>query len=155
SESGERLFVGLSPIQAIKDTSLFEDEHAKVDIWHWKDDYLQPYQLVNQKKELSTSYQAVYNFTDNTLIHLADPKTDRISFGDSGDEEWALFTSDYGNRISTQWTYTSLQNIGLVSLLNGDTLQIARDFNGTATLSPDADYVLLFDREQTLWKSFS
>lgn len=155
SESGERLFVGLSPIPAIKDTSLFEDEHAKVDIWHWKDDYLQPYQLVNQKKELSKSYPAVYHFTDNTLIPLADPKTDRISFGDSGDEEWALFTSDYGNRISTQWTYTSLQNIGLVSLLNGDTLQIARDFNGTATLSPDADYVLLFDREQTLWKSFS
>lgn len=155
SDSGERLFVGLSPIPAIKDTSLFEDEHAKLDIWHWKDDYLQPYQLVNQKKERNKSYPAVYHFTNNKLISLANPKIDRISFGDSGDEEWALFTSDYGNRIETQWTYTSLQNIGLISLTNGDTLQIVKDFDGRATLSPNADYVLLFDREQALWKSFS
>lgn len=155
SESGKRLFVGLSPIPAVKDTSLFEDEHAKVDIWHWKDDYLQPHQLVNQKKELNKSYPAVYHFDDHTLIPLANLEIDRISFGDSGDEEWALFTSDYGNRIATQWTYTSLQNIGLISLISGDTLQIVKDFDGTATLSPDAKYVLLFDREKALWKSFS
>lgn len=155
SESGERLFVGLSPIPAIKDTSLFEDEHAKVDIWHWKDDYLQPYQLVNQKKEIDKSFPAVYHVNEDRLIPLADDRINQINFGDTGDEEWALYRSDYGHRIASQWDYTTLQNIGLISLLNGDTVQIVKDFKGSATLSPDARYVLLFNRENALWKSYS
>src|SRR5690606_6999161 len=47
SKNGEKLFFGIAPISRVKDTTLVDFEHAKVDIWGWQDDYLQPMQLVN------------------------------------------------------------------------------------------------------------
>ncbi|ULT24351.1 hypothetical protein KUH03_35950 [Sphingobacterium sp. E70] len=50
SKNGEKLFFGIAPIPRVKDTTLVDFEHAKVDVWGWQDDYLQPMQLVNLKK---------------------------------------------------------------------------------------------------------
>src|SRR5690606_2744229 len=55
SKNGEKLFFGVAPIPPVKDTTLVEFEHANVDIWHWKDDYLQPQQLVNAEREKKRS----------------------------------------------------------------------------------------------------
>jgi hypothetical protein len=41
SKSGKRLFFGMAPIQLPKDTTLVDFEMAKLDIWHYNDDYLQ------------------------------------------------------------------------------------------------------------------
>ncbi len=155
SESGKKLYLGISPIPEVPDTSLIEDDHAKVDIWHWEDDYIQPYQLVNRKKELEKSFPAVYDFNKESLMPLADEKADQVSFGDSGDGEWALVKSDYGNRIPSQWEYITRQNIGLISVETGDTLHIVDNFNGSAVLSPQANHVVLFDRDDGNWKSYS
>lgn len=53
SKNGEKLFFGIAPIPRVKDTTLVDFEHAKVDVWGWQDDYLQPMQLVNLKKDRS------------------------------------------------------------------------------------------------------
>ena len=51
SKSGSRLFLGTAPVKPIKDTSLVEIDLVKVDVWHYNDDYLQPYQLRNLDQE--------------------------------------------------------------------------------------------------------
>ena len=52
SRDGKKLFFGTAPLAALKDTSIVDFEVAKVDIWNYKDDYLQPMQLKNLDKEL-------------------------------------------------------------------------------------------------------
>src|SRR5690606_26030730 len=73
SKNGEKLFFGIAPIPRVKDTTLVEFEHAKVDIWHWKDDYLQSQQLANLKREQNRSYLAVtYPKQGRKVVPLAD-----------------------------------------------------------------------------------
>ncbi|MFN5134700.1 MAG: S9 family peptidase, partial [Chitinophagaceae bacterium] len=45
SKNGERLFFGLAPIRKPKDTTLDEFDTARLDIWHYNEDYLQTQQL--------------------------------------------------------------------------------------------------------------
>ncbi len=52
----------------LKDTTLVEFEHAKLDIWGYKDDYLQPMQLKNADKDAKKSYLTVID------IFNSDPK---------------------------------------------------------------------------------
>ncbi|HTG55880.1 MAG TPA: hypothetical protein VL943_06410, partial [Niabella sp.] len=62
SRSGERLQFATGPARLPKDTGLVDIDKVNVDIWNYKDDYLQPYQLQNQKREREKSYVAVYDF---------------------------------------------------------------------------------------------
>ncbi|MFC7668360.1 hypothetical protein ACFQT0_13970 [Hymenobacter humi] len=69
SDNGEKLFFGTAPDPIPQDTTLVEFEHAKLDIWNYKDDYLQPMQLKNLKKDLQRNYLAViYPKQDNKFI---------------------------------------------------------------------------------------
>ena len=59
SENGEKLFFGTAPDIIPQDTTLVDFETAKLDVWNYKDDYLQPMQLKNLKKDLQRNYLAV------------------------------------------------------------------------------------------------
>ncbi|MFD2554892.1 S9 family peptidase [Sphingobacterium tabacisoli] len=152
-ESSKRLFFGLAPIPAVKDTTLVDFENAKVDIWHWKDDYLMTQQLVNLKKDMSKSYDAVYNLETNQLIALTDDTFDRTAYTDAATQEWILATSSLGNRIAYQWQAFQLQQIYAISTRTGERKSIKSDWQGQAFLSPDANYIVLFDETEGNWYS--
>src|SRR5215203_5903765 len=56
SKTGNRLLFGTAPIQPPKDTSLVEIELVKLDIWNYKDDYLQTAQLNRLNNDLKRNY---------------------------------------------------------------------------------------------------
>jgi hypothetical protein len=58
-----------------------------VDIWNYKDDYLQPQQLKNLQRELKRSYQAVIRPADGTkkLVQLGDKGIREIMVSDNND----------------------------------------------------------------------
>lgn len=152
--NSNKLFFGLAPIPPIKDTTLVDFEHAKVDIWHWKDDYLMTQQLVNLKRDLSKNYDAVYDLKTNKLIPLIDDTFDRTSYTDAATQEWILATSSLGNRIEYQWQAFQLQQIYVISTHTGERKLIKSKWNGQAYLSPDAQYVLLFHENEGNWYSY-
>jgi hypothetical protein len=61
SNDGKRLFFGIAPIKKPKDTTLVDFENAKLDIWGYKDDYLQPMQLKNADREGKRSFLTTIN----------------------------------------------------------------------------------------------
>ena len=153
SANGNLLYLGLAPIPAVKDTTLVEFENAKVDIWHWQDDYLMPQQLVNLRRELSRSYDAVYNLKNNTLLPLIDDSFARTSSTDSANEEWIMATVSK-NKIESQWTGYQPQDIYLISTIDGNKKLIKSDWIGQSILSPDAKHILLFNYEDENWYSY-
>lgn len=155
SENGKKLYFGISPTPVTKDTTLIDFDHAKVDIWHWKDDYLQTQQLVNLKQEQEKSFPAVLHLQSRNIIALADEKSNNISFTDNANEEWALLRSDYGRRLSGQWEGYTRADYSLISTETGIVRDVIENFNGQAYLSPKANYVLLFDRDNGSWLSFN
>lgn len=156
SKSGKRLFFGLAPIPRVKDTTLVEFEHAKVDIWHWQDDYLQPMQLVNLKRDLSRNYTAMINLASNrNVIPLSDETFNRISLTGDADNEWAMATSDKEYRIETQWEGGMRSDIYAISTLTGKNKLVTKSNSGYASLSPNGDYIVYFNRSNGNWYSFN
>lgn len=152
--SGQNIFFGLAPIPAIKDTSLVDFETAKVDIWHWKDETLMTQQLVNVKRDLAKNYLTTFDIKTNTLLPLLNETFNRFSFGETGDEQWLLATSNIGRTIETQWQMYSSQDIYLISTKTGEQKLIKKDWNGQATLAPDAKTILFYNNESQNWFAY-
>jgi len=155
SKNGEKLFFGIAPIPRVKDTTLVDFEHAKVDVWNWQDDYLQPMQLVNLKKDLAKNFLAVtYPKYNRTIIPLTDQTFNSASTTPDGNEEYILARTDFGKRIASQWEGSTRDDIYLVSTKTGNKELILSNFSGNAILSPDAKYVVYFDQDKGTWNSY-
>lgn len=155
SKNGEKLFFGIAPIPRIKDTTLVDFEHAKVDVWNWQDDYLQPMQLVNLKKDLAKNFLAVtYPRYNRNIIPLTDQTFNSASTTPDGNEEFILARTDFGKRIESQWEGRTRGDIYLISTKTGNKELILSNFSGNAVLSPDAKYIVYFDQDKGTWNSY-
>jgi len=155
SKNGDKLFFGIAPIPPVKDTTLVEFEHAKVDIWHWQDDYLQTQQLVNLKREQGRSYLAViYPKHGRKVIPLADEELPETQLTEDADNEFVLATTDVGRRIETQWRTGAFEDFYLVSTVDGTRRKIAENIRGTVSLSPTGKYAVWFNRSDSSWYSY-
>ena len=154
SKNGEKLFFGLAPIPRVKDTTLVAFEHANVDIWHWKDDYLQPQQLVNLAREQKRSYLAViYPRRQSGVLPLADESIPDVRLTEDADNVYAVGITDVGRRIETQWQIGAFQDIFALSTVDGSKQQVADDIRGPISLSPTGRYILWFSRADSSWYS--
>ncbi|WP_394675680.1 prolyl oligopeptidase family serine peptidase [uncultured Sphingobacterium sp.] len=155
SKNGEKLFFGIAPIPRVKDTTLVDFEHAKVDVWNWQDDYLQPMQLVNLKKDLARNFLAVtYPKFNRNIIPLTDQTFNSTALTPDGNEEYILARTDFGKRIASQWEGSTRDDIYLVSTKTGNKELILSNFSGNAILSPDAKYIVYFDQDKGTWNSY-
>ena len=103
SKDGKKLFFGTAPITPAKDTTLVDFELARLDVWHYNDDYLQPMQLKNLSNELKRSYLAVMKPNDDKIVQLGADDAENITLVDEGNADWVLAESNKGNRIASQW----------------------------------------------------
>ena len=157
SKNGEKLYFGTAPLQAAKDTNLVDFEVAKVDVWNYKDDYLQPMQLKNLEKDLKKSYLAVIYPKESLkkVIQLGDVKLQTVDTGDEGDAEYAMASTDLGNRVELQWTGDTFQDIYIISTADGSRVKIASNIRGVAGISPKGNYVTWYNRKDRNWYSYS
>jgi dipeptidyl aminopeptidase/acylaminoacyl peptidase len=156
SRDGNRLFFGIAPIRKPKDTTLIDFENAKVDIWGYKDDYLQPMQLKNAERELKRSYLTtidIYN-ADPKIVPLTDSKLPDATIVNEGNAGFVLASTDFGNRIPSQWTGGSIRDYYLVDVKNGSRKKIIESLDGNASPSPDGNYIVYYDKKTMIWKTY-
>ncbi|HXB19893.1 MAG TPA: hypothetical protein VNV88_00860, partial [Candidatus Solibacter sp.] len=95
SRDGKRIFFGCAPPappEKDADKSLPDDEKVAVDLWHWKDDYIQPMQKVRAEVEKTRTFRAVYHIPEKTVVQLADRTMPEIVHSEDG--QWALGGDD-------------------------------------------------------------
>lgn len=157
SKDGGRLFFGTAPIPTPKDTTIVEFEVAKIDIWNYKDDELQPMQLANLSRTLKQSYLAMISPTNpSKMIQLGDEKMENVILANEGLGNYALGTSDYGNKIAQQWQGFTLESAYLISMADGSRKLINE--NGEVAryaLSPKGNYMIWFDKINQNYYSYS
>lgn len=151
SESGARVFFGsaLAPEPEPEDETP-EDERVVVDIWNWKDPYLQPMQLLQADDERNRSYQAMVDLATGTVVQLADETMPTVSVAQDGDGDRALGTSDlpYRQLISWDGRYADLYS---VDVAGGTKHLVAEMVRGRSALSPDGKYTYWFDGYELAW----
>ncbi|WP_285057750.1 S9 family peptidase [Pedobacter ginsengisoli] len=157
NKEGTKLFFGIAPVKKAKDTTLIDFEHAKLDIWGYKDDYLQPMQLKNADQESKRSYLTaieIFN-SDIRIAPLTDAKLPDASLIDEGNSNFVLASTDYGNRVQTQWSGSAIRDYYLIDTKTGARKKIITGLSGIAAPSPSGKYVLYFDKKTAGWFSYN
>ncbi len=145
SRDGKKLFFGTAPIKPAKDTSLVDFELARLDIWHYTDDYLQPQQLKQLDIELKRSYLAVMKPGDDRMVQLVNEDDDRVALVDEGNADWVLAQSNKGNRVEGQWMGRTKNTGYIISTVDGKRKVIMQNALVNFSASPGGKYVFWFD----------
>ncbi|MBO9631703.1 MAG: S9 family peptidase, partial [Chitinophagaceae bacterium] len=149
SKDGQKLFFGLMPVRKPKDTSLVDFETARLDIWNYKDDYLQPQQLVSLGAELRKSYLAVLNGPDaGNVVQLGAEDAENVSSVNEGNADYVLAFSSKGSRVASQWQGFSYYNAFLISTADGSRKTIINKKRGGFSASAAGKFIAWYDPEK-------
>ncbi len=151
SKNGKKLYFGLATVRQPKDTTLPYFETAGLDVWNYKDDYIQPEQLVKLNNELKRSYLAVINDTDGKIIALADDNCEKVTLSDEGNGLYALGSSTKGYRVELQWDRGGKENLYAVNTNDGSRKLIQEKVTALDTISPQSKFLLWYDWKQRNW----
>lgn len=145
SRDGKKLFFGTAPITPAKDTTLVDFELARLDVWHYNDDYLQPQQLKNLSNEQKRSYTAVMKPGDNKIVQLGAEDAENITLADEGNADWVLAESSKGNRIASQWEGRIKTTAYAISTADGSRRLIKAASLANFNPSPAGKYVYWYE----------
>ncbi|HEX2606471.1 MAG TPA: prolyl oligopeptidase family serine peptidase [Flavisolibacter sp.] len=147
SKSGKRLLFGTSYLQPPKDTSLIDIDLVKVDIWNYKDDYLQTQQLFQLPSETKRSYQAVYDFANDRILQVGYRELPTVIPTDEGDGKWFFAITDTGRRVESQWSGATRKDVYAVDLRSGKRTLVKKNHDGQIYPSSTGAYVVLYDNK--------
>ena len=124
-------------------TASANDDKVLADLWHWKDDYIQPMQKVRAAQERIRTYRAVYHIAERKLVQLADPTLPVAQPSDNG--KLAIGSDDrkYRSMVDYDGTYADLY---LVDTLTNQRTPLIEKFRGNAVWSPKQNYALAFKK---------
>lgn len=145
SKDGKKIFFGTAPIKAPKDTTLVDFELARLDVWHYNDDYLQPQQLKQLDAELKRSYLAVMKPGDDRILQLGAADAEQVSLVDEGNADWVLAETDKGNRVEGQWKGRTKSTAYAISTVDGKRRMIQSNSLSNFSASPKGKYVYWYD----------
>ena len=153
SLDGSHLFLGAAPPpepERSPDEETPADEKVLVDLWHWKDDYVQPIQRIRAEQERTKSYRATYLIKERKFVQLADESMETIS--PSNDGRYAIGSDNRAYRITNDYD-PGLTDYYLVNTADGARKLVGQKQRFGVALSPGARYAIYFDGKD--WNSYS
>lgn len=154
SKDGSKLYFGIAatPKQQPKD-SLLKSEKYSVDIWNYKDKYLQPQQKLSSFKEKRRTYLCVYHFDMDVVVPLENQSMKNVSTIHHGNSHTALGSNfeKYGRETSWDGWYADYY---IVNTLDGSKDEFLTHFGGRVSLSSDGAYALYYKPTDSSWWTY-
>lgn len=150
SQDGQRVFFGTAPPPRVEAAATPAEDRVEMDLWHWKDDYIQPMQKVRATSEKTRTFRAVYNLPTHAMFQLADQTMSEITPNESG--RWALGGDDREYRSMAEYD-ERFSDSYLVDTATGSRKLLSKKHIGRVTWSPDGRYALLFNGKD--WSTIS
>jgi dipeptidyl aminopeptidase/acylaminoacyl peptidase len=145
SKDGTRVFFAVAPPAAEKKedpAAPADDEKAVVDLWSYKDDYVQPIQKVRAERDRNRTYTAVYLIPEKKVVQLADTQLGEVTPSES--PQFVLGTDDRAYRAMADYD-ERYSDAYVVDAVTGQRTQIATKARGNMTWSPNGKHLLSFD----------
>ncbi len=153
STDGERLFLGIKPDSEIvkpeeeeKDSvsRLFDTEailaDRTVDVWHWKDPFINPNQKKRWERVRDRTYTGVYYPAGDRYVKLADPEMPELRVSDG---PLLLGASWVPYAIEFTWDEMKMDYY-LVDPATGERKKVLEAQKHSPNLSPDGKYLVYF-----------
>ena len=152
SKDGAHIFFGTAPkpppAKAADDTPA--DEKVSVDLWSWKDDYIQPMQKVRANVERSRSYRCAYTVADKHVTQLADLSMPEAIPSEDG--RYALGTDDRPYRREQEYD-ERYEDVYITDVATGARKLAVKKSSGRLAWSPDSKYVVFYNGKDWLTAS--
>jgi dipeptidyl aminopeptidase/acylaminoacyl peptidase len=117
-----------------------------VDIWHWKDDPIQPRQKVEyDRSDKDFSYLFAWDLEDNSIVRIIDDEIEDPSLTSNGN--YVTVRSENGYKPQFRERYFDHY---LVNPKNGDKELLMEKFTSLYGSSPDGRYMLYF-KDKNWW----
>lgn len=157
SEDGLKLALGTAKIpEEKKDTPVApataQTERVELDLWHWKDEQVQPMQKIREGRgegNRNRAFSAVYFFDTKQFRQLSDENV-TVTVPDFGD--WSVASNDKPYRHLTGYGPT-LNDHALVNIRTGETKPLLAAHEGFLAPSPKGRYRATFDGKDWLCMS--
>ena len=140
SRDGGRLFFPTAPERSLPAKE--EGEKANYDLWHWKDEVVQPMQKMRVGVDRNRSYRAVLHIADLSVLQLANLDLPEITPNESG--QYAFGADDRAYRSMVEYD-TRYADQYLVNTITGERKLLGKKRNGNYSWSPDGKYGIRFD----------
>jgi dipeptidyl aminopeptidase/acylaminoacyl peptidase len=144
SHDGKHLFFGVAPPdppEADPAAEPLADEKVNVDLWHYKDEHIQPMQKIRAQQDRNRTYRAIYHIPEKKIVQLADftmreatPSEDGLWAFGADDREYAAAEEYDGN----------YNDFYIINTLTGERRKIFTKQNGNLSWSPDGKHLLYF-----------
>ena len=150
ARSGDRLLVPLArapkPAPEKKEETP-AGEKVNLDLWHYRDDLIQPMQRIRANQERNRTYRGVYHFDTAAFTPVASPEMPGMSADDSGLRAFGLDDRAYRRSIDYDTTYA---DIYVVDTRTGARRKAIEKLRGSSlvspvTFSPDGQWGLFFN----------
>lgn len=152
SDDGTKVFFHISPKPLLEDTTLLEEEKISVEVWNWKDTYLQTQQEVEKEKAGKMGYLAVYHPDNSSFVPLSDANLNQVKLtSDKNSESALLYTNlPYGQLITWEG-FPRYYDIYSVDLETGNRDLVATKVKGEPDISPEGEYIYWYEVSDTAW----
>ena len=155
SDDGGRLFFGTAPrSEPEPDEAPLERDAVRLDVWNWKDPYLQPMQLVQADGERERSYLAVALRGRDGVAQLASPDMPDVARTRDGESDFLLGSTDVPYRQELSWD-GRYRDAYAVDVGTGERRRLAERVRGGrgVSLSPGGAYGYWWDDGDRDWKA--
>ena len=153
SKDGTRLFFPCAPPMPEKKDDAADaasDDKAVVDLWSYKDDYIQPIQKVRAERDRNRTFTAAYLIPEHKLVQLADVAMETVTPSES--KQWVLGTDDREYRTMADYDERYSDSY-VIDATTGTRTLIDKKHLGGVTWSPSGRYLLTFDGKD--WQTIS
>ncbi len=149
SKGGQRIFFGTAPVVSPASNKaenpadqLLDDERVSVDLWSWKDDYIQPMQKIRARSERARTYRAVYDLGTKKCLQLSDPEMNDLLPSDDG--LWAIGNDDRAYRRMAEYDADYVDSY-VVNVETGERRLVLPKHANRLSWSPSSRYAIYFD----------
>jgi len=145
SRNGEMIYFGIAdkPLAEGPDT-LLDNEKAKLDVWSWTDDRLQPQQLVEQSRDEKRTWLCAYNLQQADFRILGNDTLDMYVL-DHGNAPFALASCVKPYEKTFNWDFPNKADYYRVDVNTGATTLLKRGAIHDVSLSPSGRYFNFFN----------
>ncbi|MHC4976699.1 MAG: prolyl oligopeptidase family serine peptidase [Planctomycetota bacterium] len=158
SDSGARIVFGVAPPPIPEpEEKIPDNEEVRVDVWHYRDTDIQPFQLENLEDEQKRTYTAIAHLTkDDRVVQLGTTSYPEVRLGQTRDERFALGTSNEKYRRMASHDMQMYSDLHIIDTTTGKaksvvTRERASGFGAPYRLSPGGSHAYWFNLELEHW----
>jgi dipeptidyl aminopeptidase/acylaminoacyl peptidase len=145
SKDGSRIFFVTAPPAPERPPAAEaapDDTKAVVDLWSYKDDYVQPIQKVRAERDRNRTFTAAYLVPEKRILQLADTTMETVT--PSENSQYVLGSDDRAYRPMADYD-ERYSDAYVVDAATGQRTIVAKKQPGALTWSPGGKYLLHFD----------